>query len=234
MKDLARVFAERYGTALIADAAFRAGAPVAVPQPGIYPLARGMKTAGPVRTVEANSDLVSILGATARMRPGDVLLIANEPVPAGLIGDLIAHDASARGVAGIVVDGLIRDAAVIVELGLPVFARGRTPVGPLKHPGGGARIGRRDVDVRIGGVEARPGMWLFGDDDGILLLEAASLESVVASAEETLAREAGLLEEMRSGKALGDLLQVDAFLERRDVDPEADFNEHLKSIDRAI
>ncbi len=40
--------------------------------------------------------------------------------------------------AGIVVDGLVRDAAVIVELGLPVFARGRTPVGPLKHPGGGA------------------------------------------------------------------------------------------------
>ena len=65
-------------------------------------------------------------------------------------------------------------------------------------------------------------------------MEAASLESVVASAEETLAREADLLEEMRSGKALGDLLQVDAFLERRDVDPEAEFNEHLKSIGRAI
>lgn len=111
---------------------------------------------------------------------------------------------------------------------VPVFARGRTPVGPLKHPGGCARIGRRDVDVRIGGVDARLGMWLFGDDDGILLLEATSLESVVASAEETLAREAGLLEEMRSGKALGDLLQVDAFLERRDANPEADFNEHPK------
>ena len=78
--------------------------------------------------------------------------------------------AKAAGAAG--VDGLIRDAAVIVELSLPVFATGRTPI--------------------------------------------------------------GLLEEMRSGKALGDLLQVDAFLERRDADPEADFNEYLKSIDRAI
>lgn len=77
-------------------------------------------------------------------------------------------------------------------------------------------------------------MWLFGDDDGIFLLEAASLESVVASAEETLAREAGLMEKRRSGKALGDLLQVEAFLERRDADPGADFNEHLRSTGRAI
>ena len=89
MENLPRVFFERYGTALIADAAFRAGAPVTVPQPGIYPLARGMKLAGPIRTVEANTDLVSILGAASSMRPEEVLLIANEPVPAGLIGDLI-------------------------------------------------------------------------------------------------------------------------------------------------
>ncbi len=63
-----------------------------------------------------------------------MVVVANETGQAGLMGDLIATEAKRKGLGGIIVDGLVRDAAELLEIGIPVFCRGLFPVGPLKLP----------------------------------------------------------------------------------------------------
>ena len=87
------LFEERYGTSLLADAAFRAGIEVVLPDRGLYPLDQRSKLAGPMVTVEANNDLVSIMHTVDQASPGDVVVIANRATEVGLIGDLIGAEA---------------------------------------------------------------------------------------------------------------------------------------------
>jgi 4-hydroxy-4-methyl-2-oxoglutarate aldolase len=233
MNDLTAAFRDRYSTALLADAAYRAGAPVSAPPAGLAPLRQRDKLAGPVVTVQANNDLVSILGAVHRARPGDVVVIANQ-TPVGIIGDLIAIEARRKGLGGIIVDGLVRDAVALVEIGLPIFSRGRLPVGPLKLAPALKGVGEVGVELTLGEIQVKPGDWAFGDADGVIFIAAADLAATHEWAEKSWQREEALAAEMRAGKALGDLVEIEAFLEKRGQDPSADFNEHLARLGRAI
>ena len=234
MDGYTNVFLERYGTALLADAAFRAGKEPKIGPPGLAPLTPAAKVAGPVTTIDAENDLVAILAALHRATAGEILLITNRTLEVGLIGDLIALEARRKRLAGIVVDGLVRDSADIEAIGLPVFSRGILPVGPLKLPPRLKGIGRIDVPVKVGQVRVTPGDWLFGDRDGIIILAAEDLAQVFAWAEKSWKREVALAAEIRSGNALGELLQIEAFLAKRETDENADFNEHLLAAGRAI
>ena len=135
MNDYADLFRARYNTPLIADAAFRAGVEVGLPSPGLGPIDPASKLAGPAVTVEADGDLVAILEAVHIGRAGDVILISNRGPDAAVIGDLIGTEAIRKGLAGFVVDGLVRDSTELIAMGLPVVCRGTFPRGPLKLPG---------------------------------------------------------------------------------------------------
>ncbi len=231
--DQATRFAE-YGAALVSDAAFRAGKAVAVPTPGLAPQHAAHAVAGPVRTVEANNDLVTIIAAVQRARPGEVLVIANRTFEVGVIGDLIATDALLRGLAGIIVDGCIRDSRVLATIDLPVFSRGRIPVGPLKLATEAKGIGRFDEAVTVGGVTVEPGMWAVADLDGVVFVHASDLDTIVAEAEVSLDRERHVLAQLRAGESLSHQMDVEAFLSDRSRDPEASFNDHLARVRKAI
>ena len=97
MDSYAATFLDRYSTALLADAAFRAGIEPEVSPPGLAPLTPATKLAGPVVTVRAENDLVTILAALHRASAGKVLVITNKTYEVGLIGDLIALEASRKG-----------------------------------------------------------------------------------------------------------------------------------------
>ena len=105
MESFAQVFRERFSTGALADAAFRTDSPVSVSAPGLYLLDPECRPAGPVVTVEAENDLVSILEAVHGAEPGDVVTVSNRSKAAGLIGDLIGAEAVRRGLGGFVVDG---------------------------------------------------------------------------------------------------------------------------------
>ncbi|MCH8983141.1 MAG: hypothetical protein IH943_03435 [Acidobacteria bacterium] len=79
-----------------------------------------------------------------------------------------------------------------------------------------------------------PGMWIFGDADGLIVFEADTLETVFDGASLALAREHDLASEIASGTALADAFQLELFLMKRNKDLKADFNTHLKQIGRAI
>jgi regulator of RNase E activity RraA len=99
-------------------------------------------------------------------RPGDVVVVdAGRSHMNAVLGDLIATKATHRGIAGFVVDGLIRDLPGIFPLNLPVFARGTTPVGPL-HRG----PGEINFPICCGGVVINPGDLIVGDAAGVVVV----------------------------------------------------------------
>lgn len=99
-------------------------------------------------------------------QPGDVIVIdTGGSQRAAVLGDLISNKALHRGVAGFIVDGLIRDADGIKETGLPVFARAVTPFGPL-HRG----PGELNYAISCGGIVVNPGDIVVADENGVVVV----------------------------------------------------------------
>jgi regulator of RNase E activity RraA len=121
--------------------------------------------------------------------------------PAALFGKLMATQARYQGIAGIVVDGAVRDIADLRAMQFPVYARGTAPSVGLNRT-----VGRTQVPVPCGGVEVAPGDWIVGDDDGLVIIPAARIEAVVKATEERLRKEAAYLAAMERGQHLTDLI----------------------------
>jgi RraA family protein len=98
--------------------------------------------------------------------PGDIVVIdAGGSTMNAVLGDLISTKAKHRGIAGFVVDGLVRDLPDILELNFPVFARGTTPIGPL-HRG----PGEINFPICCGGVVVNPGDMIVADAAGVVVV----------------------------------------------------------------
>jgi RraA family protein len=131
---------------------------------------RGARMVGRARTVWTRAgDNEAVHRALPRCRPGDVLVVnGGGDTTRALIGELVAEQAKARGVVGMVIDGVVRDGAELERIGFPVWSRGLCPAGPYKHG-----PGRIDVPVAVGGTVASPGDLVVADDDGVIVIPAA-------------------------------------------------------------
>src|SRR5262245_49766873 len=133
--------------------------------------------AGRARTARCDTGSVSaVLRALAEAEPGDVL-VAQGAGEIGYFGELTGAEAVRRRLAAVVVDGMVRDVRRLRTLPLSVFATGVTPRGGL--PEGGGEVG---VPLRVGGEDVRPGDWIVADEDGVVVVPAAELETVAARA----------------------------------------------------
>lgn len=170
-------------TSSIVDSMDRLGSPDA----GISPVWEGARLVGPALTVlTAAGDNRIVHAALDGAQRGEVVVINGfGDRTRALIGDLIAERAKSLGIAGFVIDGCVRDADAIRELGLPVFARGITPAGPYKN--GPGEIGGA---VAIGGVAVLTGDIVVADADGVAFIPRARLNDVTEAAELKLADEA--------------------------------------------
>lgn len=168
----------------------------------IKPLALGTRLAGPARTVAAMvGDNGMVHHAIAAALPGDILVIdAGGVADIAVFGEVMARAALAKGVAGVVVDGAVRDSAALRGLGLAVFCRSAVPRGPQKGWGG-----TLDGPVAVGGVAVRPGDLVLGDDDGVVVVPAAQLARVKAAALALAEREAVTVAAIESGKTTVEL-----------------------------
>jgi regulator of RNase E activity RraA len=234
MTDYAQQFLTQYSTPIILDAAYRAGVRFGLPSPGITPLDSDNKIAGPVATVEANNDIVSVMQVVHQAETGQVVAIANRSPDVAILGDLIVTEARRKGLAGFVVNSCVRDVTAILDIGLPIFCRGATPLGPLKMPQENKGIGEVNVQIAFDSAEIEPGNWVFGDADGVLFIKAEELAAVFEQAAAAESREEQLVKQMNEGRALADILQIETFLAHRAEDPTADFNEHLGKIGGAL
>lgn len=232
--DYADIFHQRYSTALIADAAYRANLPLGIGTPGLAPLDRRQKLAGPAVTVQANNDLISILAAVHYAQPGDVIVVTNKTDAVALIGDIIGGEAQHKGLAGFVIDGRVRDSIALLELDLTVVCRGTYPVGPLKLPDELKDNGQRDVELTLGEAKVHPGDWVFADVDGVIFIAAGHLPALYEQSEQLLEREENLIANIKKGTSLSEMVALESFLEKRTKDPTADFNAHLAEHDQTI
>ncbi|MFJ5222719.1 RraA family protein [Streptomyces sp. NPDC088400] len=162
---------------------------------GIAPIWTGAKAVGtalPVLTVAGDNK--AVIAALEHIRPGDILVInAFGYDGRAIVGDNLAQRFAVYGAVGAVVDGYVRDSAIIEELGVPVFARGLTPAGPFKN--GPGSIGE---PVAIGGVVVNPGDIVAADHDGVIVIPPHRAEEALTAVKEIVARETELDAEVRA------------------------------------
>jgi 4-hydroxy-4-methyl-2-oxoglutarate aldolase len=173
--------------------------------PGLARIGGGNGTvAGRAVTAEsAEGSVFAIFPALDQARPGDVLCMT-APGSTAYIGDMVAHDIANRGLAAVVVDGLVRDADALAGLPVAFFARGTSPVA---RRGQGA--GRSMVAIQLGGVEVSPGDWIVADADGVVVIPAGSVEEVLTKVEEEAKVEARMLARVKAGATLPDAISAE-------------------------
>jgi RraA family protein len=185
--------AAQYQPAILADVAGRRGAL----HGRIKALRPRMKFAGTAFTVEVRpGDNLMIHAALALAQPGDVLVIDGKgDQTAALMGTIMMTACQQLGLAGVVIDGAVRDSLEIDEMDYPVFSVGTNPNGPTKQVGG--RIGH---PVSVGGVTVNPGDFIIGDGDGVVVVEREKIESLLPLAAHKVAAEAKRIAQIKDGK----------------------------------
>ena len=178
--------------AILADVAGRRGAM----HGRIQALRPRMKVAGTAFTVEVRpGDNLMIHAAMSLARPGDVLVIDGiADLTSALMGTIMMTACKQLGIAGVVVDGAVRDTLEIDEMEFPVFAAGFNPNGPTKNCPG--RIGH---PVTVGGVTVHPGDFIIGDADGVVVVEREKIESLLPAAEKKVADESARIAAIKRG-----------------------------------
>ena len=187
--------AAQFASSILADVAGRRGAL----HGRIGPLAPTMKFAGPALTVEIRpGDNLMIHAAMAIARPGDVIVVDGKgDLTSALMGEIMCQQCAAIGVAGVVIDGAVRDSEAIRALGLPMYAAGLNPNGPTKSVSG-----RLNHPISIGGVTVRPGDLVVGDADGVTVIEREKAAAMLPLAAEKVAQETKRIADIKSRKAL--------------------------------
>ena len=188
---------------------------------GVRPMHPGTKLVGAARTlrfVPGREDLFASHGGgyNAQKRAfdavgeGEIIVIeARGETGSGTLGDILALRAKARGAAGIVTDGGVRDYDTVAEIGIPVFSNGA-------HP---AVLGRKhvpwDLDITIGcgGTTVQPGDIIVGDGDGVIVIPPALAEEVVDAALAQEEEDAYVAEQVAAGHPIDGLFPMNA--ERR-------------------
>jgi regulator of RNase E activity RraA len=158
----------------------------------MWPGARCVGNAFPI-TVRAG-DNAGLHVALEYVRTGDVLVVnGGGDLTRALLGDLLATKLRHIGVAGVVIDGCIRDRSALEDMRYPVWARGSNPSGPYKN--GPAILGQA---AAIGGVVVHPGDIITADDDGVACIPAGRARTILASAQTVMANEAEMARQAAS------------------------------------
>jgi regulator of RNase E activity RraA len=187
---------------------------------GLKPLNPELRFAGPAHTVRAipvREDLRDAMAsgqapnthrlAFAAAGPGDVIVIAGGGVTGvSLLGDIIATSLHLRGIAGVVADSDVSDAALVARMPIPVVATGSAPVpGPAK-----LMVADHGLPVGIAGVAVYPGDIVVGDANGAVCVPQAIAAEVADATEEAERLETFILERIQAGAPLDATYPPDA------------------------
>lgn len=190
-----------FGTAEISDCLDRAQAMIGA----IGPLRPEMRVIGQARAVGCMvADNSALHAAINLAEPGDVLVAAAQGFEdVAVWGGLMTRAAMARGIAGLVVDGAVRDSGELAELGFPCFARCAVPRGPHKGFGGSV-----DAPVSCGGVTVASGDLVIGDADGVAVVPLARIAATLTAVSALKKRETVTIAKLADGASLADIYGV--------------------------
>ena len=192
--------ARSLSTATLHEAAGKGGA-----LPGaIKPTAAGFRLSGPAVTVHSpGGDNLWLHRAIYVARPGDVLVVqTNLQFQHGYWGEIMSTAAKVRGLAGLVIDGCVRDGDLLAHIGFPVFARGLCIRGTGKDFGARGWI---NAPTLFEDVVVHPGDLIVGDGDGVVCIARDQVEQVLQTAREREQQESDILKRLENGATTLDI-----------------------------
>lgn len=194
-----REILEQVSAANLSDSLHRGGV-----LQGIRPLFPGIRMLGRAVTVRTYpGDWAKPVQAIDVAEPGDVIVIDAGGVGPALWGELATHSALQKGLAGVVIDGALRDSDDIISLRFPAFSRLVMP--NAGEPKGFGEIG---VPVTVGGARVDPGDWLLGDGDGVVVLPRTMATEYGNRAMDVLEKENRIREEIKEGSTLSKVTEL--------------------------
>ncbi len=185
----------------VADAQHKKGA-----MKGIHPrVGHGVKMVGRALTVNTiNGDWAKPVEAIDRARPGDVIVVDAGGGDIAVWGELASWSCKTKGVAGVVVDGAVRDIDSIIDIAFPCFSKHiASNAGEPKGYGG---IGH---EIVCGGVTVRTGDWIVGDESGVVVVPQESAVEVANRAIDVMERENRVREEIKRGGTLSSVMDLE-------------------------
>lgn len=230
-KELVQAFATLTVPQLV-DACVRLQILVRVAPFGIRAIAEGQRATGFARPVRHYGSVDVFLEALMDAVPGDVLVIDNGGrLDERCIGDLIAIECHAAGLAAIVLWGTHGDTAEIRQIGIPVFSYGTCPAGPL-------RLDEREPEAlesaRFGCHIVMRDDAVFADVDGVVFVPGSRVAEVFRVAGEIAEGEQKQARAVNLGQSLREQFQFKEYLWRRKADPSYTFRAHLRQAGRNI
>jgi 4-hydroxy-4-methyl-2-oxoglutarate aldolase len=169
----------------------------------------GATLAAPAYPVRCTpGDNLAIHVAVTRAPAGSVLVVDVGRVPnRGDWGEVLTTGALARGLAGLVIDGGVRDVGALQALGFPVFSS------TIALPGA-TKLARGSVGLTtpVAGISVSAGDWVVADVDGVVVVPGTSLDDTLAAGQGRAAAEAGYFAALRQGSTTVELLGLDASL----------------------
>lgn len=171
----------------------------------IKPLAQYQKICGPALTVQCvPCDNLMLHLAVAKAQPGDVLVASmSNHYEGGAWGEILTVAAQNQNVAGLVIDGSVRDTQQIIDMKFPVFTRGISIKKTDKK-----NLGKIGTPVIVGGVTVNQGDIILGDADGVVVISSNHLEEVVFKAEEKVQAEKEIIRQLNEGILTADLFDL--------------------------
>jgi regulator of RNase E activity RraA len=225
--ELKKRFAE-LTTPHVADGCIRAGVAVRCGPAALRAVVPGTRIAGRALPARHAGSVDIFLEALSLSEPGEVLVVDNDGrLDESCVGDLMALEALAAGLDGVVIWGLHRDTSEVRAIGLPLFSLGSIPTGPL-------RLDQRADDAL---TSATVGEWIvtredivFADEDGVVLVPADRVGEVLDHAETIRDTEGRQAELIREGTTLRQQVRFDEYLAVRASTPAFTFREHLRTV----
>ena len=166
----------------------------------------GARLAAPAYPVQCTpGDNLAVHVGVTQAPSGSVLVVdVGDERELGYWGEVLTTAAETRGLAGLVIDGCVRDTAALAAHAFPVFSTGVALPGATKNHAGA--VGASTV---VGGVEVSVGDWIVGDSDGVTVVPGDTLDAVLAAGRARAEKETRFFAELRGGKTTVELLGLD-------------------------
>lgn len=194
-----REILQQISSANLSDALHRAGV-----MQGIRPLFQGIRLVGRTVTVRTYpGDWAKPVEAIDVAQEGDVIVVDAGGLGPAIWGELATHSAMQKGLAGVVIDGAIRDTCDIRQMRFPAFTRLIMP--NAGEPKGFGEIG---VPVTVGNRRVETGDWILGDDDGVVALPKSMAAEYANRGMDVLERENRIREEIKTGSTLSQVTEL--------------------------